>query len=243
MFCRFFSWQLSLLLGMLFLLFCFFVCSLDLLGVDDQTHHLVDVCMRLKNPSPDHSFNSSLTSCVRSSAQGASAASASLLPSCSLHACALLCETSTPRPQSSLTTYVFVAKNFRMRSVRPESRAHIVARVMTPATTALTSSSSSSASRRALPLVFLVVANRHCFLAWGWMVSRRPRHVSFVLKDKPEKLVEPSLRFGFFPRLQLTRVRGTRAALSHGHRSALCKGFAVSSCPLVVAVAALLVPC
>ena len=68
---RFFSWQLSLLLGMLFslslalfLTFFAFDCSLYVLHIDDQAY------LR------ELSLNSSLTSCLRSSARDIDAASA-----------------------------------------------------------------------------------------------------------------------------------------------------------------------
>ena len=79
----------SLLLGLLFLSLDFRVFSLDVLGVDHQAHHLRDVCIESES---------------------------SQLP-WSLHACALLRETSTPRPwswrpRSPRTTYVLVTKSF-----------------------------------------------------------------------------------------------------------------------------------
>ena len=144
---------------------------------------------------------------VSSSSSSSSTGRRSLLPSWSLDACAHLHETWTPRPRSSLTTYVFATKSFRVRSVLLVSRARIGAGVITHATIPLTSSCCSLASGRALPPKFLVGSCRHCILPWCLMVSRHPRHVSRVLTDWSANLVEPSLRrFGFSSCLRLSRA-------------------------------------
>ena len=79
------------------------------------------------------------------------------------------------------------------------------------------------------------------FLAWCLMVSRHPQHVSLALIDWSAKLVEPLLRFGFHAcGCHKREARWRRCPTGTAHDTlvceTLCKGFAMSSCPLVVVV-------
>ena len=118
----------------------FLFVPLDVLRVDARAYHLLEP-----------SLNSSLTSCLRSSARDIDAGSAVVAHGVRL-----------------------VTKSLRVRSVLVVSKAHIVARVMTPVNVALTSSCSCSASGLQSPPRFLVVCGRHCFWAWCLMVKSAP---------------------------------------------------------------------
>ena len=102
----------------------FLFVPLDVLRVDDQAYHLLEL-----------SLNSSLTSCLRSSARDIDVASAVVAHGVRL-----------------------VTQSLRVRGVLLVSKAHIVARVMTPVNVALTSSCSCSASGLQSPPRFHVVA-------------------------------------------------------------------------------------
>ena len=123
-------------LGMLFLpahgnallSFDFLVCSLDVPGVDDHAHHLLDVCIECESSFALTVVETPLLLSDLVPALLPREAPAphprSPLPSWSLYAYDVLRMPSTPRPRSPLTTFFLVTSSFRARSVLFVSEAH-----------------------------------------------------------------------------------------------------------------------
>ena len=150
-----------------------------------------------------------------------------------------------PRPRSSLWTYVFATKSFRVRSVLLVSRARIGAGVITHATIPLTSSCCSLASERALPPKFLVWELSSLHLALVPDGQSAPFACTDRLVSEPCRTIS-SVWHPFMP-AAVTRLRHASPVFQRGPFTTLLsvrpcvKASLVSSCPLVVVVTALLV--